>query len=192
MQQLHKETADLLFMLPTIKGTSIYANFDGLDLTEGAALICGWAFDRANPDSTLEILIFGEKGLIGRGKVELARPDVSEAGVPRVDVGFRVRLKPRGDEKELKIVVQSGEQQHLLHELRLTEGLPPHGLTREDVVSVFSLLFHRYPESEDAINHQLSVHKSKASLFAALFRSPEFHEKNMDVIALMHANAAGK
>ncbi|WP_146207955.1 hypothetical protein [Azospirillum sp. TSH64] len=190
MQQ-YIEAAGLLATLPAIKGTSIYANFDGLDFDHGAALIYGWAFDAASPDSTPEILVFGSTGIIGRGKADLARPDVNDAGVPRVEVGFRVRLKPRANERKLKIVVDSGKQQHILLEIRLTENLPTCVLTREDVISVFGLLFHRIPESDDAINHQLSVHRSKDSLFAALFRSPEFHEKNMDVIALLRANTEG-
>ncbi|WP_452012003.1 hypothetical protein [Azospirillum largimobile] len=191
MQQILEGLEAIPFTVPHIKGTKIYANFDGLNLNDNASVICGWAFDAGNPDTAPDIIVFSEERVIGRGKADMARPDVSEAGVPRADVGFQVRLKPKGDEKELKVVIQSGEQQYLLIELILKNCLPPGRITREDVIAVFSLLFHRYPESEDAINHQLSVHKSKDSLFAALFRSPEFHEKNMDLVSLIHANFAG-
>lgn len=191
MQQQYSETPESLLPLPNITGTRIYGNFDGIDVSQGGALICGWAFDAANPDGIPEILVVGSAGIIGRGKAELARPDVRDAGVPRVQVGFRVRLKPKADERELVIVVISGEQKHVLQKVFLKESLPIPPLTREDVVSVFNLLFHRCPESEDAINHQLLVHKSKTSLLVALFSSPEFHEKNMDLISLINAGGVG-
>ena len=191
MQQLQTKATEVPFALPNIKGTRIYASFDRLDLNHGAALVYGWAFDAANPDNTPEIFVSSEKGIIGHGKAELERPDVSAAGGPKSAVGFQIRLKPRGDEKTLKIFVQSNEQSHLLNEITIKESLPIVGLTREDVISVFFLLFHRYPESEDAINHQLSVHKNKESLFSALFCSPEFHEKNMDVLSIMQDKITG-
>jgi len=63
------------------------------------------------------------------------------------------------------------------------------GLTREDVIAAFQLAFHRVPESEEAIAHQLLTHRSLDSLMADFFKSPEFRRQNLEVIKLLNSRS---
>ncbi len=169
--------------LPVIKGTSICASFDGIDQAGSFPIVKGWAFDRENPQEKLMIYVVGNNGVLGNAWADKPRMDVYKAGGPRIEVGFEVGLRAQGGERELKIAVFWQGQNYLLTSILLSEPLKKCGLTADDVNVVFENLFHRSPEDDSAIQHQLDSHKSKASFFSDLFRSPEFHEKNMDVIA---------
>jgi hypothetical protein len=171
--------------LPVIERTNIAANFDGIILENSIAFANGWAFDLLDQNKKISILIKSEFGIIGEGETGLSRPDVQAAGSTSTNAGFRIRLKPRGNEKHIKIYIKQQDTLILLHTENFLNYLPASNLTREDIIVVFKILFHREPENEEAIIHQLTMHKTKKTFLKSMFSSPEFIEKNMDVIALL-------
>lgn len=181
-----------MYSLPSVAGTTTVGNFDGLNIDKSMVFVSGWAFDSAAPEQPVTVVVMSDERVIGTGIACTPRPDVHAAGAPHPAVGFRISIRCTGEEKYLKVLIERDGQQYLLHQFQLSEPLPACELTREDVISTFRLLFHRDPEDEEVINQQLSKHKTKQSLFVSLFRSPEFHEKNMDVIAHVQKKSVKK
>jgi hypothetical protein len=175
-----------VYGLPNLPNTAIYGLIDGLDIVHGSAVVNGWAFNAKQADQPVEVLVMDGKKLLGRRFANLHRPDVFAAGAPCVEVGFQVFLKTSGDETELTIIIVADKEVQRLGVLKVRKKLPTQELVKEDIISTFRLLFHRDPEDDNAINHQLASHSTRASLFNALFTSPEFFEKNGDIIKLLH------
>lgn len=180
-----------VYALPRIKGSTAYGAFDVLRRHNGIVLAVGWAFDSEQLEMPLEVAVRSGDRLVGGGVANIPRPDLVSAGAPRDSVGFSIPLRLSGLEKKIQIDVEVHGVVHTLREVELGETMFSGPLRREDVISTFRLLFQRDPESEDAIDYQMSVHASKTSLFNALFKSPEFLNKNLDLIALLQNRSAG-
>lgn len=191
VQELLLASADNL-NLPHIPGTAICGSFDFIETAPSGAYVCGWVFDRRDSTAPCEIVVHVGGAVIGRGVANHSRQDVEAAGAPHDLVGFRIPVGSAKANQRLQIYILSLGETFLLHEFSLTKPLPECSLTRNDVISVFRMLFGRDPENEDTIKHQLSVHSNRSSLFKALFNSPEFHENNMDLIAMVHQMNSGE
>lgn len=169
-------------ILPAIKGTTCYGAFDELVIDGKTSFLTGWVFDSSNLDEVLKVVAYGDDKVIGEGFANLERPDVYNVSGTRLGVGFKIYLRPTGVEKKIKLLV--GED-IVLYEQDVAGSLPVKGLTKDDVSVVFNLLFHRKPENEEVIEHQLEVHKEKETFLRDMFKSPEFFEKNPDIVALV-------
>lgn len=176
------------YSLPQLGNSSLFGFYEGIKINKNSTVVCGWAFDANNPEQPLDIYVVSGERLVGSGKAVIDRPDVQEAGAPVRNLGFTINLKLNGDEKVIKVIVKNDSHAYVLSEQKIIDALPKQLLQREDVIAAFNVLFHREPENEDIIQHQLSVHSTKESLYSALFASPEFFEKNTALISILHNN----
>lgn len=174
-----------IYKFPRIEGTNFYGSIDKLEIRNGVAILIGWIF---NTDSRapVTVRVSSSSGTIGRKIADEIRPDVLSAGAPSEDVGFQIPLKSTGEESQISIHVSQSGKEYLFKTVKLGQKLPCQGLTSDDVAAVFRLVFLREPENNHAITNQLEHHSNKASLFAALFNSPEFYEKHPSLIKLLH------
>ncbi len=177
--------------LPRIEDSSIFGNFDGISEHGAAAFVHGWAYDSAAPHEPCEVVVMAQGRTIGRGVAKLSRLDVSAAGVPTTNVGFHILLRPGERDKNFQIHILSKGEDRVLVEVTLPRSLPYRNLCKEDVTIAFRLLFGRDPESDDIIEYQLSIHRTKDSLFENLFKSPEFLEKNPELVSCIKSTKIG-
>lgn len=177
--------------LPSIQGTRLFGHLDEVEIAAGAAYACGWAFDADNPGEPCIVSIYQDDLLIGRGAACRARPDVAQAGAPSEQVGFRIRIRARGRSRSISAGIPDAQgRANLLGTIVSRQPLPEDGLTEDDVISAFRLLLGREPENQAAIDHMLAVHPDRTALFKSMFGLPEFHEKNMDLVALVKSRIA--
>lgn len=173
------------YKFPRIEGTNFYGSVDKLEIRNGVAILIGWIFNTDSHES-VTVRVSNNSGTIGRKIADESRPDVLSAGAPSENVGFQIPLKSTGDETQISIHVSQSGNEHLFKTVKLGQKLPNQSLTADDVSAVFRLVFLREPENDHAITNQLEHHSDKASLFAALFNSPEFYEKHPGLIKLLH------
>jgi hypothetical protein len=175
----------LRFNFPQIPDTNCYGIIDKIEIRQDVAILIGWVFNGDSADP-VPVSVKNKQQIIGKKLADESRPDVLAAGAPTECVGFQIPLKTTGDETQITVHVCTPNGDRLFGHINIKEKLPRQALSRDDISSVFQLLFHRLPENEGAIIHQLEHHSGKLSLFSALFDSPEFYEKNSDLIKLLH------
>lgn len=183
-------SADTTYQFPRIAGTNFYGNVDRLEIRKDVAVLLGWIFSSDSNDPVL-VTVISDGKIIGRKLANESRPDVLAAGAPTDSVGFQIPLRSTGNETQISIQVSHLGMNCLLSTLKLSGKLPQQRLTRDDVASVFRLLFLREPEDDGAVIHQLERHTEKSSLFVALFDSPEFYEKHPSLIKILHDKKFG-
>jgi hypothetical protein len=187
MNQLAPRALPIL-PLPRLAETHIYFNIDSISEEHNSYYALGWAFNNEDPTTPLTIHVMDGDREAGVGIATQHRPDVFSLGAPTAEVGFKILLKPTYG-TVLTFVSSANGLDSILANASLPKPLIKQMLDRTDVIATFSVLFHRRPENEDAINHQLIYHSTKASLFQALFMSPEFHEKNMDILSILKSSS---
>lgn len=177
--------------LPILSRPYLRGSLDGVEEKYGIHFLLGWVFDSRFCNEPLNVKAFYKTACIGEIKANDFREDIRAKGHESGNVGFRLPLRVDEKIKSIDLKFYKGEKCLCSTKLELSDALTPPVLRREDVIAAFQVLFHRDPENEDAINHQLSVHKTKKSLYGALFRSPEFFERNNTLISV-YKNWLGK
>lgn len=90
--------------------------------------LAGWAFDRAHPESSLEIEVLREGRPIALIRADLHRPDLVKAGVGSGDHGFALALDPPvepGFEFTLTAVARAPDGARLPLRRAVKPGTPP-------------------------------------------------------------------
>lgn len=178
------------YRVPQLPDTPLCGHLDGVTENDATLMINGWAFNADHPEVELPVFIVPDSGPAAQFPCNQPRRDVQKAGAPKDTLGFSIPYRKPVGARNIKIFLGENSAQYLLATYEFQQINLGQGVSPEAVVAAFALFFHRRPESDQTVFHQMEQQPDVPSMFENFFQSPEFLEKNANLLTALKSHRA--